>query len=323
MLRHPFPKPIVPDDEQLSPEEVRTVQQTLLSLVAPGTLTLYRKHWSYFVQWACDNGHETLPASAGVVASYLSSQEDKSPYTLTVAAAAIGRAHVNAGHPSPMMHPLVRGTLTSIKKKNVRTQRQATGLTHKHFLAIKERSSTPKLGETPHQTKRRAATDIALIAVMRDTLCRRSETAIALWHDIEESPDGTVSLHIPRSKTDQTGKGQNAHLSPETQELLIDMVQSRGRSPKQTDKIFRMGERQISNRIKAAAEHVGLEGQFSGHSPRVGMAQDLAEYGFETVSIAQSGRWRSADSVVKYTKRTAAGKGAVAGWHEIIRQGQK
>ena len=319
MPRHPFPNPIVPDDEQLSPEEVRTVQQTLLSSLAPGTLTLYSKHWSYFVQWAYDNGHETLPASAGVVACYLSSQEDKSPYTLTVAAAAIGRAHVNAGHPSPTMHPLVRGTLTSKKKTNVRTQRQATGLTHERFLAIKERASTPKLGETPHQTKRRAATDIALIAFMRDTLCRRSETAIARWHDIEEGADGTASLHIPRSKTDQTGKGQNAYLSPETQELLIEMVQYRDRRPKPTDKIFRMGERQISNRIKAAAEHAGLQGYFSGHSPRIGMAQDLAESDFEMVSIAQSGRWQSADTVVKYTKQTVASKGAVAAYYEIIR----
>ena len=323
MPRHPFPKPIIPDADLLSPEEVQTIQQILLKSVAPGTLTLYEKHWDYFVQWAYDNHHEPLPASPGVVGSYLSSREGKSPSTLRTAAAAIGKAHMNAGHPSPTMDPLVRGTLSSIDKTNVRPPQQATGLTHERFLTVKERAYTPKPDETPHQTNRRAATDIALIAFMRDTLCRRSETAAARWQDIEEGADGSVSLRIPRSKSDQTGKGQYAHLSPETQELLINMMESRDRRPKGTDKIFRIGERQIANRIKAAAEHAGLEGDFSGHSPRVGMAQDLAEEDFEMLSVAQSGRWKSADTVVKYTKQTAAGKNAVARWYEIIREQQK
>ena len=290
MPKHPFPTPIIPGDEGLSPEEVQTVQEKLMQSVASGTLTLYKKHWSYFVQWACDNDHQPLPATPGVVACYLSSQDGKSASTLSVATAAIRKAHMNAGHPSPTMHPIVSIALNSSHKTDVRMPQQATGLTHDLFLTIKERAYTPKPGETPHQTDRRAATDIALIAFMRDTLCRRSETAEALWQDMEENSDGTVSLHIPRSKTDQTGKGQYAHLSPETQELLVEMVNTQARRPRRTEKIFRMGERQISNRIKAAAEHAGLEGNFSGHSPRVGMARDLAEWDFETVSIAQSGR---------------------------------
>ena len=322
-VRHPFPKPIIPDDEDLSPEEVQIIQQKLMKSIADGTLTLYEKHWDYFVQWARDNNHTALPASPGVVASYLSSQDHMAPSTLKTAAAAIRKAHLNAGHPLPTMHPLVSGTLSSIEKNPARAPQQATGLTHDLFLTIKKKAYKPKDGETPFQTNRRAATDIGLIAFMRDTLCRRSETAAVRWQDIHEEPDGTATLHIPFSKTDQTGKGADAYLSTETQVLLIEMVESRGRRPKPTDKIFRIGERQISNRIKAAAEHAGLTGNFSGHSPRVGMAQDLAQADFETVSIAQSGRWQSADTVVKYTKRTAAGKNAVARWYEMVREKQE
>ena len=323
MPRHLFPEPTISDAEDLSLQEVRSVQETLKKSVAPRTLALYEKHWDYFVEWAHENHHQPLPASPGVVAAYLSSLEDKASSTCKCAAAAIRKAHIHADHPSPTDHPLVRKTLTSIDKTNVKPQQQATGLTHELFLDIKGRAFTPKPGETPHQTNRRAATDLALISLMRDALCRRSEAAEARWQDIEESPDGTVSLNIPRSKTDQTRKGHDAYLSPETQELMIAMVHAQGRHPKPTDKIFRMGERQISNRIKAAAEHAGLEGNFSGHSPRVGMAVDLARRDFETVSIAQSGRWKSPDTVVKYTKQTAAGKNAVARWYEIIRQQQE
>lgn len=321
--RHPFPTPVIPDDEDLSPEEIQIIQQKLMKSVSAGTLTLYEKHWHYFVQWALENHHKSLPASPGVVASYLSSRDRSSPSSLKIAVAAIRKAHLNAGHPLPTMHPLVSGTLSSIEKNPERAPQQATGLTHDLFLTIKERAYKPKDGETSFQTNRRAATDIALIAFMRDTLCRRSETAAARWRDIHEEPDGTTTLHIPFSKTDQTGKGADAYLSPETQVLLIEMVESKGRRPKPTDKIFRMGERQIANRIKAATEHAGLTGNFSGHSPRVGMAQDLAQADYETVSIAQSGRWQSADTVVKYTKRIAAGKNAVARWHEMIREQQE
>ena len=135
--RHPFPTPIISDDEDLSPEEVQIIQQKLMKSVAAGTLTLYEKHWNYFIKWAHENHHKPLPASPGIVASYLSSRDHISPSTLKTAAAAIRKAHLNAGHPSPTMHPLVSGTLSSIEKNPARAPQQATGLTHELFLTIK------------------------------------------------------------------------------------------------------------------------------------------------------------------------------------------
>jgi len=40
--------------------------------------------------------------------------------------------------------------------------------------------------------------------------------------------------------------------------------------------VFGLGGTQIQRRIAAAAAAAGLKGRFTGHSPRVGMAQDLA-----------------------------------------------
>ena len=64
-------------------------------------------------------------------------------------------------------------------------------------------------------------------------------------------------------------------------EFLEEMFASRKRQTKPTDKIFGISERQIANRIQAAAEHAGLEGRFRGHSPRVGMAVQLAHRGLQ------------------------------------------
>jgi hypothetical protein len=55
----------------------------------------------------------------------------------------------------------------------------------------------------------------------------------------------------------------------------------------------------------------------SGHSCRVGMAQDLVAAGFDVVAIMQAGRWASPEMVARYTERLHAGRGAVARYHRI------
>ena len=49
--------------------------------------------------------------------------------------------------------------------------------------------------------------------------------------------------------------------------------------------------RAVSNRIAAMARAAGLGNGFSGHSPRVGMAQDLAANGASTTELMGAGRW--------------------------------
>lgn len=280
MPSHPFPMPIIPGTDLLSPKELAAAQEVLLKPMSPGTMAVYEKHWDYFVQWAHDNDHEALPASPEVMNSYISSLHNKAPSTIRTAAAAIRKAHTNAGHPSPTTFPSVRIALALVGKANARLLRQSTPLTQAHFLAIKERAYIPRPSETSHQTNRRAATDIALIAFMRDTLCRRSAAAAARWRDIEENPDGTAQLRIAQPETDQPREDTPAYISQDTQALLAKMVESRGRQPGPNDTIFRIGEKQVSNRIQAAAEHANLDGNFSGESPRAGMAKDLGWMNF-------------------------------------------
>ena len=275
MSNHPFPMPTIPGTELMSPQELAAAQRVLLKPMSPSTLAAYEKEWDHFVQWADENDHQPLPASPDVIISYLHSLGDKAPSTVRRTAAALSKAHTNAGYPPPTQEPSVRITLASIDDANARPLRRSEPLTQAHFLAIRERAYISKTSETPHQTNRRAATDIALIAFMRDTLCRSSEAAAAQWQDIEETPDGTAQLRIAHSGTAPQKEGTPAYISQETQELLAEMVESRGRRPRPNDTIFRIGERQISKRIQAAAEHANLDGDFRGESPRAGMAKDL------------------------------------------------
>ena len=63
--------------------------------------------------------------------------------------------------------------------------------------------------------------------------------------------------------------------------------------------------------IKSRGEAAGIYG-LSGHSGRVGMAQDLVAFGASVGEVAIAGRWKTIDMVVHYAAHQEAGQGAVA-----------
>jgi integrase len=73
---------------------------------------------------------------------------------------------------------------------------------------------------------RRGLRDRALIAVGYDTLCRRSELVSLLAQDVDRSSDGSGSVLIRRSKTDQIGEGRFGYLSPVTMDRLIAWLEA-------------------------------------------------------------------------------------------------
>ena len=70
--------------------------------------------------------------------------------------------------------------------------------------------------------------------------------------------------------------------------------------------------------VKAAEKAASLVGwkSFSGHSDRVGMAQDLAAAGVELPALMTAGRWKSSRMPARYTEGQAAGRGAVAKYYQ-------
>ena len=82
--------------------------------------------------------------------------------------------------------------------------------------------------------------------------------------------------------------------------------------------VFGLSASQIGRRVKAAAKAASLVGweSFSGHSGRVGMAQDLAASGVELPELMTAGRWKSSRMPARYTERQSAGRGAVARYYQ-------
>ena len=123
---------------------------------------------------------------------------------------------------------------------------------------------------------------------MRDALLRRSEAAALTWKDVTFLADGTARLAIRRSKTDQNGEGAIQFIGKHSAQALQAIQGDAAPS----EHLFGLHSgRAVSNRIAAMARAAGLGNGFSGHSPRVGMAQDLAANGASATELMGAGRW--------------------------------
>lgn len=300
----------------LSATDETNLSSVLDHEVSPNTIRAYRSQWQKFTAWAQNRGIRALPAEPVQVAVYLAERLEKQrhkPATLRAVAAAIAFVHRAYGLESPCASPEVKGTLKSASRKSGRSQKQAEALTAEALDAIKSTAHQPRLGrggrlETQWFATRRANVDIAMISLMRDAMLRVSEAAALVWGDIETEADGTGRLLIRRSKTDPEGEGVVAFVSASTMAKL-DTIRD---GSLHIDSIFCLRPNQIAMRIRKAARAAGLGEGFSGHSPRVGMARDLARSGIELPSLMTAGRWRTPSMPALYIRKETAGRGAVA-----------
>ena len=309
---------------ELTESDIGNLNAVLDHEIAPNTIKNYSVQWRSFIMWAVGKGIRALPADPGQVAAYLAERIEEhghKPATLRAAAAAIAFVHRTAGQDDPCATPEVKRTLRSATRKAGRRQKQAEALTAEALTAIRSTACNPRRGrggrfESWETARCRGNLDIALISLMRDAMLRVSEAAVLTWGDIVTEFDGTGRLLIRRSKTDSVGHGAVAFLSASTMEALGLICSAKVAA----DSVFRLRPNQISRRIKQAAQEAGLGDGFSGHSPRVGMARDLARVGIELPSLMNAGRWRSPAMPAHYIRNESAGKGAVAQFHGYCRR---
>ena len=313
---------------ELKPHHVDAVVEAAIESHSLATRRAYASAWKRFAEWCESQGYESLPADPETVAAYLTvrANEGRSISTLKVDRAGIRYYHEGHGLDSPTQSAGVSRVLRGLARRAaasmlVQAHGQTRGLSANDLAAIREsanRCRDYKGGgrETKEVARRRGAVDVALISVMRDALLRRSEAARLTWRDIEFRGDGGL-VTICRSKTDQHGTGTVQFIGRDAASALQAIL------PANEDpaaiaarSVFGLKSgRSVANRIKAAAKAAGLKGEFSGHSPRVGMAQDLAEGGASTTELMVVGRWKAHRMPAHYTRGQTASRGAVARYY--------
>lgn len=302
----------------LSPRDRERVQRALEGALSANTRRAYLGHWEAFRAWAAARGYEIAPPLPETVAAHLADiSEAVSISTLRVRRAAIGAVLRTAGLDDPTRSELVKRALGGLRRQSPATPRQAAPLTGVCLAAIRatahhRRANRRGYRESERRAKLRGLVDIALCSVMRDALLRRSEAAALLWGDVAIGGDGSGRLTIRRSKTDPEGGGAVQYLG---KQAVADLRAIRPADANPDDAVFAISAAQISRRIAAAARAAGLKGRFSGHSPRVGMAQDLVASGAALPALMHAGRWKSSAMPTLYTRSQAAASGAVAKYY--------
>ena len=318
------------ESTQLKPNHLDAVHFATVQAHSPATRRAYASAWKGFVTWCEAEGYQSLPADAATVAAYLTDRADGSctVATLRIARAAIRYRHESDGLSSPTQTPGVQRVLRGLTRRaavsaSMQGRGQTDGIRAADLSAIRATALNRRTGaagrrETEKRARRRGRVDIAIISVMRDALLRRSEAVALRWRDIEFRCDGTGRLLVRRSKTDQEGGGAVLYLGPEA---TADLKAIRPREVTPDDiasqRVFGLqSSRSIANRVKAAAEAAGLDGRYSGHSPRVGMAMDLVASGASIAAAMIAGRWTSSRMPAHYARGEIAGRGAVARFYE-------
>jgi integrase len=199
------------------------------------------------------------------------------------------------------------------KKASTRT-RQAQGLRATHLNAALD-VLNPLIP--------RDCQDITLLFVGWETMCRRSELVKFTWGDFELQNDGSGLLYLEASKTDQDRKGDYLYLSPYTTNILLGW-RTRSKPKSTAVAIFRgifsngkigteLSTKGVERCYQRIAERLGLPKEiFSGHSTRVGSAQEMIERDIDSAKIMLSGRWKSMSMLTRYAKKINAKKGGMA-----------
>ena len=259
------------------------------------------------------------PAAPATVAAYLAARSEagRSLSSLHLARQAIRAAHLEAGDADPSASEGVRRVLRGLSRQRAGQggRRQAAALTAEALAAIRATAGNRRTGptnrtESPRAARIRGAVDVALASVMRDAMLRRSEAAALEWADVELRPDGSGRLRVRRSKTDQQGEGAVQYLGKGTAAAVREI---RPENPDPDARVFGLRSgRSVARRLAAMARAAGLEGAFSGHSARVGMARDLVASGASVAAVQVAGRWKSPRMPAHYARGELAARGAVA-----------
>ena len=331
-LQHPLiPAPAnQPNDNPPAPAtglttaDLARLRHSLDSSVSDNTRKMYASAWRSFEAWAQGRGALSLPASPPLIAAYLAhlAQERRlSVATVRLHRAALAAVHKAHGPADLTDNEAVRQIMKGIARAHGRPQKQAKPLTAEALAAVKATAKSWRdLGgpgnrqESAERAAWRARVDVALLATLRDGLLRRSEAAALTWGDVEFRGDGAALVTLRRSKTDQEAEGTVLYVGREAAQAL-QAIRPAPELLNQGASVFGMTTRHIGNRVRAATKAAGLGEGYTGHSGRVGMAQDLVKSGVELPALMTAGRWKSSKMPARYTERQAADRGAVARYY--------
>jgi integrase len=284
---------------------------------APNTVRALAADSRVFSAWCAGQGREALPASSETLAAFVDAMaEERAPATVRRYCASIASMHRAAGLVPPTAMQPVRLALRRMARAKTTRQRQAEPLNRPALDRM-----LAAAGQGPDATVI-ALRDAALAAVAYDTLLRRSELVSLYIEDLAPTTGEGTTILVRKSKTDPSGEGTVKFLAPDTARAVrayLDAIGAPTDGPlfrpvtrwgRAVPKALQGQEVPRIFRNLAAAAGVRTARPHSGHSTRVGAAQDMLAAGLELGEVMQAGSWKSVAMVARYGERLLARRGA-------------
>lgn len=260
-----------------------------------------------FIQFCDEADINPLPAEPQNVARYISklTASGLKSSSIRIIVAAISSIHKLNLLNDPTQHPIVKIELRRMHRTLGRFSQQAFGIT------------TPILEKMLSATASnlRGVRDRALLLLAYDSMCRRSELVSLKIADIELQEldsQARMKIRLRKSKTDQELQGRWIYLSERSADAITKWIHQakldggylfRGIN-NAIDVTYELKGSQINRIYKRLARDAKLSkeiiDQISGHSMRVGAAQDLLKAGASMPMIMNRGRWSKTDTVMRY-----------------------
>ncbi len=279
------------------------------------TIRSYRADFTIFEAWCRQKRRSALPATPETVADFVIAQsKSAAPATVSRRRAAIAKIHRLLKLDSPVRTEEVNLATRTVFRQQGRRQDQALGLTS----TLKQKLIKACL------TDLQGLRDRALIVMGYDTLCRRAELVQLNIDDLTIKADGSGTILVRKSKADQFGDGRLAYLSADALAHLQSWLRV---ADLKTGPIFRgirgtqlmpdaLHPYSVSRILKDRARDAGIDTsivtKLSGHSMRVGAAQDMAAAGIDLGAIMHAGGWKSPDMVMRYIEHMDVQKSGMA-----------
>lgn len=284
--------------------------------------------WGIFARWCGENSLVSIPAKHETVIRYLSHRA-MSVHRNSIASDrwAIGLMHKAAGCPDPAGDPRVSDALAAIVRQKVANEEAITQATPMRECYLDQLVDLWRGSQSA--TERR---DLALLTVAYETLLRAAEVSRIKMKHLSIQANGSGVLTVPITKTNHSGEPDRIALSRQAVSLVMEYLQLAGREYDSTGEAALFGAfgrhktalqrgtgvtvKTIERIFAKAHTALGLStmgiATWTGHSARVGAAQDMLEAGCTILQIMQAGRWGSEAMVIRYCRDILASEGAMA-----------
>ena len=291
---------------EINNHDYRTAIRSLEGAYAPNTLKSYYADMNAFVDWCSEKNIEPFPLTSAIIRRYIETMTVTYSYaSIRRRLSCLRRINKLLGHADYTHTEEVYLTIRRLKRSKCLEQQQAVGINH--ALLVKMINTQP---DTLAGIRNKA-----LLSLGYDFLARRSELVALRTTDLEFTKDGALKGMIRKSKTDQYGRGRLVFGSERTPKLLRAWFRKK---PKEIEAVFcainhgqcidrPICDRNVNEIIKKSVVKVKRcerpsDLDVSGHSLRVGAAQDLLIKGYDLAAIMRAGGWSNTETVSRYLR---------------------